>query len=107
MPATEHSAPQPDTVSLDELRDMFTGVPCEPSLVDGDEWATTPSYTVGLAFEICRRTDTVSDYQLRTLLYDTTAAEHIPGPAQDVIRLAAARYRMWRELSQNPKGRGL
>lgn len=90
-----------DTVTLDELRDLFTGVPDH-----NGEWATTPSYTIPLAFEIAKRTDTTSENALRVLLYDTTTPDHIPTVAQDVIRLAAARYRMWRDL-QTPKGRGL
>lgn len=95
MPATNSSpGTQPDGVTLDQLRDLFTGVPD-----DNGDWATTPCYTVPLAFEIAKRARTSGEYELRTLLFDTTAVDDVPGAALEVIRLAVQRYRSWRDLT--------
>jgi len=84
----------PVEATLDELRDLFTGVPAE----DGG-WATTPCYTVSLAFEIAKRAKVSGEFDLRSLLYDTTVVDDVPGAARDVIALAAQRYRLWRDLA--------
>lgn len=87
-------------VSLDELRDLFTGVPD-----DNNEWATTPCYTVPLALEIAKRCDSHTEHALRSILYDDTPPDEIPKTALMVIQLAVARYRAHRQI--NTGGRGL
>lgn len=86
-------------VTVDQLRDLFTGVPDE----DGS-WASTPCYAIELAYEIARRGKPITDDDLRALVYDTTPADDIPQAAIQAITLAWQRYRMW--LSLQPK-RGL
>lgn len=80
---------------LDELRDLFTGVPAEAG-----GWATTPAYNVGLALEIAVRTDSRSEYGLREVLYDSSSPDDIPPAALAAIQLAVARYRTMRQLEK-------
>lgn len=80
-------------VSLEELRDLFTGVPAEHG-----GWATTPAYDVGLAFEICRRTDADTEHGLRSVLFDNSNVDDIPAKALQVIQLAVMRYRVVKGL---------
>lgn len=86
-------------VTLEELRDLFAGVPHETG------WATTPSYSVRLGEEIAKRCDCQHDWQLRQVLYDTTPEDEIPADAIATIKLACERYRNWRTLQRT--GRGL
>lgn len=89
-----------DGVTLDELRDLFAGVPAEDNT-----WATTPCYTIPLAFEVAKRCDTTTESALRAILFDDTPVDEIPKTALMVIQLAAARYRTHRQM--NNGGRGL
>lgn len=120
MPGTEHSAPQPDfscpadvtrlirsklvpvEATLDELRNLFTGVPadspCDLHAHGDDPWATSPTYTVTLAFEIAKRANVTGEFDLRRLLYGSLVADEVPAAAREVIALAAQRYRTWRDL---------
>lgn len=85
-------------VTVDELRDLFTGVPAED-----DDWSTTPSYSPRLAVEIARRCDCDTEAKLRGVLYDDTNVDDIPRKALDVIQLAVTRYRAIRVM-QGPRG---
>jgi hypothetical protein len=87
-------------VALDELRDLFTGVPA-----DDGSWDTVPSYSVKLAYEIAKRADCASEHQLRCLLFDSSDPDDIPGVALDVMRIAAEKWRADRARLRS--GRGL
>lgn len=88
-------------VDLDELRDLFAGVPAD----ENDEWASAPCYSESLAFEIAKRCDARTEFSLRSAIYDDTASSDIPPHALTAIRRAAERYRSYREQQAN--GRGL
>jgi hypothetical protein len=87
-------------VALDELRDLFTGVPA-----DDGSWDTVPSYSVKLAYEIARQADCTSEHQLRCLLFDSSNPDEIPGLALDVLRIAAEKWKSDRARLRS--GRGL
>lgn len=74
-------------VTLDQLRDLFTGVPAD----DGG-WSTTPCYTVALAYEIAKRADAQSEFALRTVIYDSSAPDEIPDEALEAIKEASVEY---------------
>lgn len=85
-------------VSVDELRDLFTGVPAED-----DGWSTTPTYSMKLALEIARRNDCDTEWKLRAILFDDTNVDEIPRKALEAIELAVKRYRAIRVM-QGPRG---
>jgi hypothetical protein len=89
-----------DAASLDELRALFVGV---PDILDG--WETSPFYSVTLALEIAKRTDSQTEFSLRYVLYRGVPADAIPEAANDAIKLAVERYRSTRQI--NHGGRGL
>lgn len=92
-------------VTLEELRDLFTGVPAEATDEWCDGWATTPSHTVTLALEIAKRCDAKTEYDLRKILYDTSSPDEIPPSALEAIKLAAQAYRSHLDQQAKPARR--
>lgn len=76
-----------------ELIALFTGVPLE----GGDEWASTPVYDVGLAYEIATTCNPQSEHDLVDRLYDRTPLDDIPKAAVEAMALA---YQRWRTVGK-------
>jgi hypothetical protein len=90
-------------VSLLELRSLFAGVRAGE---DSEEWSTAPSYSLMLAAEIARRTDSQTPDVLRVLIYGADfPADELPLEALDAIKWGVERYRSTRQI--NAGGRGL
>lgn len=90
-----------EPVSLAELRALFAGEHVPDDQPGGGEWATCPTYSIGLACEIAKRVDPQTAGQLRVAIFGTAEPADIPTAALEAIKLGVDRYRMLRG------GRGL